>query len=64
MKLRDNNLKKDVTKKDKDIYSTLELALEMVLRGYSFTNIDLMRSTSKRIYCRSYKYETFDSSVY
>lgn len=28
MKLRDNNLKKDVTKKDKDIYSTLELALE------------------------------------
>ena len=47
MKLRDNNLKKDVTKKDKDIYSTLELALEMVLRGYSFTNIDLMRSTSK-----------------
>lgn len=47
MKMRDNNLKRDVTKKDKDIYNTLELALEMVLRGYAFTNIDLMRSTSK-----------------
>ena len=47
MKMRDNNLKRDVTKKDKDTYNTLELALEMVLRGYAFTNIDLMRSTSK-----------------
>lgn len=47
MKMRDNNLKREVTKKDKDTYNTLELALEMVLRGYAFTNIDLMRSTSK-----------------
>ena len=46
-RLKNNETKNDVSKKDKDIYNTLELALEMVLRGYYFTNIDLMRSTSK-----------------
>ncbi len=46
-KLHDNARKNEVTKKDKDIYSTLELALEMVLRGYYFANIDLMRSSSR-----------------
>lgn len=39
--------KNDVSKKEKDIYSTLELALEMVLRGYRFSNIQLMKSQSK-----------------
>lgn len=43
-RLNDAQLKKEVTKKDKDIYNTLELALEMVLRGYRFANIDIMRS--------------------
>ncbi|MEG0422972.1 MAG: PolC-type DNA polymerase III [Erysipelotrichaceae bacterium] len=46
-RLNNNELKKDVTKKDKDIYVTLELALEMVLRGYRFGNIDLMKSEAK-----------------
>ena len=46
-KLHDNAQKKDVTKKDKDTYNTLELALEMTLRGYYFANIDLMRSASR-----------------
>lgn len=46
MRLKDNNLKRDVTKKDKDTYNTLELALEMILRGYYFENIDLNRSDS------------------
>ena len=46
-KLRDPKMKKDVTKKDKDTYSTLELALEMHLRGFYFSNIDLMRSTAR-----------------
>lgn len=45
-RLRNNETKRDVSKKDKDIYNTLELALEMVLRGYFFTKIDLKRSTS------------------
>lgn len=43
-RMNDPQLKKDVTKKDKDTYNTLELALEMVLRGYRFSNIDIMRS--------------------
>jgi hypothetical protein len=46
-KLHDPQMKKDVTKKDKDTYSTLELALEMHLRGFYFSNIDLMRSDAK-----------------
>ncbi len=44
MRMDDPILKKEVTKKDKDIYNTLELALEMILRGYRFANIDIMRS--------------------
>lgn len=47
MRLQDNARKKEVTKKEVDIYNCLELALEMVLRGYRFTNLDLMRSDSK-----------------
>lgn len=42
-----NSGKGDVSKKEKDIYSTLELALEMYLRGYRFGNIDLMKSEAK-----------------
>lgn len=45
-RLHNNETKKDVSKKDKDIYNTLELALEMVLRGFYFGNIDLNRSAS------------------
>lgn len=47
MRLADNATKKDVSKKEKDTYNTLELALEMVLRGYRIGNIDLMKSDSK-----------------
>lgn len=36
----------ELTNKEKDIYSTLELALEMYLRGYSFSTLDLMQSTA------------------
>lgn len=46
-KLKDPAQKRDVTKKDKDIYNTLELALEMVLRGYYFENINIMKSAAK-----------------
>lgn len=45
-KMKDPMQKRDVTKKDKDTYTTLELALEMVLRGYYFENINLMKSAS------------------
>ena len=45
--LKNNETKKDVSKKDKDTFNTLELALEMNLRGYYFTNIDIMRSASR-----------------
>ena len=34
------------SKKDQDVYATLELALEMVLRGYRFSNIDINRSAA------------------
>lgn len=44
MRLNDNATKKDVSKKEKDTYNTLELALEMILRGYRFANIDIMKS--------------------
>ena len=43
-KMNSNEHKNEVSKKEKDIYSTLELALEMVLRGYRIGNIDLNRS--------------------
>lgn len=45
-KMKDPMQKRDVTKKDKDTYTTLELSLEMVLRGYFFDNINLMKSSS------------------
>lgn len=45
-KMKDPMQKRDVTKKDKDTYTTLELSLEMVLRGYFFDNINLMKSAS------------------
>ena len=35
------------TKKDKDIYSALEVCLEMVARGYRLSNIDLNKSKAK-----------------
>lgn len=43
-KMNSNDYKQEVSKKEKDIYTTLELALEMVLRGYKIGNIDLNRS--------------------
>lgn len=43
-KLSNNESKGEVSKKEKDIYSTLELALEMNLRGFKIGNIDLNRS--------------------
>ena len=42
-----SNEKGEVSKKEKDIYTTLELALEMVLRGFKIGNIDLNRSQAK-----------------
>ncbi len=44
IQMKMNGAKHEVTKKDLDTYSTLEVALEMVLRGYRFSNIDVMRS--------------------
>ena len=35
---------KEATKKEKDIFDTLEVCYEMVSRGYKMTNIDLNRS--------------------
>ena len=43
-RLRDNNTKFQVTNKERDLYNTLEVALEMTLRGYRFNNIDLSLS--------------------
>ncbi len=43
-KLKSYETKKDVTKKELDTFSTLEVALEMNLRGYKFSNIDIMYS--------------------
>ena len=43
-RLRDNSTKFQVTNKEKDLYGTLEVALEMTLRGYRFDNIDLRLS--------------------
>lgn len=43
-RMRDNSTKFQVTNKEKDLYSTLEVALEMTLRGYRFDNIDLRLS--------------------
>lgn len=38
------NLKEEVTKKELDLYDTLKIALEMVLRGYQFRQINLLKS--------------------
>ena len=41
------NKSKDFTDKDKDLLTELHMALEMVLRGYSFRQIDLEKSKAK-----------------
>ena len=38
------NKSKDLTDKDKDLLTELHLALEMVLRGYNFRQIDVEKS--------------------
>ena len=43
---RSNDRNVKPSKKDLDTFSTLELALEMVLRGYHFSNIDINRSSA------------------
>ncbi len=43
-KMESAEFKNQITKKDKDVYSTLELALEMNLRGLRFGNINLAKS--------------------
>ena len=45
-RLASNEFKNDVSKKEKDTITCLELALEMVLRGFRFGKIDLMKSKS------------------
>lgn len=39
---------KSATKIDQDLYSSLELAVEMSLRGYSFMNVDIGRSAATK----------------
>ena len=39
---------KSATKIDQDLYSSLELAVEMSLRGYSFMNVDISRSAATK----------------
>lgn len=46
-RLNNPETKRDVSKKEMDVFTTLELALEMLLRGYRFANIDLMQSDAK-----------------
>ncbi|MEG0314726.1 MAG: PolC-type DNA polymerase III [Erysipelotrichaceae bacterium] len=43
-KMDSNDYTVEVSKKEKDTYVCLELALEMVLRGINFGNIDIMKS--------------------
>ncbi|MBO6072087.1 hypothetical protein J6P59_00215 [bacterium] len=43
-RLENKETANSVTKKEQDLYAVLEVALEMCLRGYSFSNIDLKRS--------------------
>lgn len=47
-RLNNPETKNSVTKKEKDIYNCLELALEMVLRGYHFSKIDINKSEATR----------------
>ena len=42
-----NSRENPATKKERDIFDTLEIAYEMVSRGYRLTNIDLNRSLAK-----------------
>ena len=42
--IEDNEAQGTNSKKDRDIYTCLELALEMVLRGYRFGNINIEKS--------------------
>jgi DNA polymerase-3 subunit alpha (Gram-positive type) len=43
-RLKDPNEKFSVSNKEKELYNTLEVVLEMKLRGYGFTTIDLYKS--------------------
>ncbi len=43
-RLKDISEKFNVTNKEKELYNTLEAVLEMKLRGYTFSNIDLYQS--------------------
>ncbi|MDF9824668.1 DNA polymerase-3 subunit alpha (Gram-positive type) [Breznakia sp. PF5-3] len=47
-RLNNPETKRDVSDKDKNVYSSLELALEMVLRGYRVQNIDINKSQATR----------------
>lgn len=47
-RLNDPSTKRDVSKKEIDIFNGLELALEMVLRGYRFATIDINLSQATR----------------
>ncbi len=44
IKRKEKEASSEVSKKDKDTYSTLELALEMYCRGYHFSNMSINRS--------------------
>ncbi len=48
MRLNNPETKRDVSKKEIDTFATLEVALEMVLRGYRFANIDLAISDANK----------------
>ncbi len=43
-RLNDNTQKASVTNKERELITSLEVALEMCLRGYRFSNIDINRS--------------------
>lgn len=47
LKEKINDRNQEASPKEKNIYSTLSVAIEMVERGYTFTNIDLYRSDPK-----------------
>ena len=44
IKRKEKEAPNEVTKKDRDTYTTLELALEMFCRGYRFSNMSINRS--------------------
>lgn len=43
-RLNDNSQKNGVTNKERDVFTTLEVALEMCLRGFRFANLSLLYS--------------------